>query len=177
MSVMLTLISTRPIFFSSGSSEFCTCDEERIAVAVDVFDPHRGDHLPQLAEDDFLRPASRSASALSPSKRMAAFCITSGVRADGDGEHARHVDADVLGRQRAAERNFDLDRFQAQVGVVLNQRPDERRAAVQALRRFAAAGLAVDHQHAVARAAFDSASRASITKLKNNSAAQTAIAA
>ncbi len=28
--------------------------QERVAVAVDVLDPHRGDHLPQLAEDDFL---------------------------------------------------------------------------------------------------------------------------
>ena len=31
--------------------------EERIAVAVDVLDPHRGDHLPQLAENDFPRLA------------------------------------------------------------------------------------------------------------------------
>ena len=28
--------------------------QERVAVAVDVLDLHRGDHLPQLAEDDFL---------------------------------------------------------------------------------------------------------------------------
>ena len=28
--------------------------QELVAVAVDVLDPHRGDHLPQLAEDDFL---------------------------------------------------------------------------------------------------------------------------
>ena len=28
--------------------------QERVAIAVDVLDLHRGDHLPQLAEDDFL---------------------------------------------------------------------------------------------------------------------------
>ncbi len=78
MSVMLTLISTRPIFFSSGSSDALNVLQERVAVAVDVLDPHRGDHLPQLAEDHFLGLLVESRSLVKPSRRMAAFCITSG---------------------------------------------------------------------------------------------------
>ena len=52
--------------------------EELVAVAVDVLDPHRGDHLAQLAEDDVLGLLAIS-SPFRPSRRMAAFCITSGL--------------------------------------------------------------------------------------------------
>ena len=36
--------------------------------------------------------------------------------ADGDGEHAGHVDADILHRQRALSGNLDLDRLQVEIG-------------------------------------------------------------
>ena len=52
--------------------------QELVAVAVDVLDPHRRDHLAQLAEDDVLGLLLDLARCLSPSRRMAAFCIVSG---------------------------------------------------------------------------------------------------
>ena len=88
--------------------------QKRVAVAVDVLDPHRGDHLPQLAEDDFLGLLANLA-AVEAEQADGRVLHHVGLRADGHGEHAGHVDADVLDRQRAAERNFDLDRLQAQV--------------------------------------------------------------
>ena len=115
MSVMLTLISTRPIFLQLRLERVLDVLQELVAVAVDVLDLHRGDHLAQLAEDDVLGLLADLAAVVRPSRRMAAFCITLGRGADGHGEHAGHVDADVLHRQRAAERNLDLHRLQAQV--------------------------------------------------------------
>ncbi len=128
--------------------------QELVAVAVDVLDLHRGDHLAKLAEDhvfglllDFLVAQAQQADG-----RVLHLL---GRGADGHGEHAGHVDADVLHRQGAAQRDLDLHRLEAQPGVVLDQRPDELRPAVDATGRVVpAARLAVDHQHAVARAAF-----------------------
>ena len=72
---------------------------------------------------------------------MAAFCIVSVVGADGDGEHARHVDADVLDRERALERDLDLHRLEVEVVVVLDQRPDEGAAAVRGTSRTGPASV------------------------------------
>ena len=112
MSVMLTLISTRPIFFSSGSSDVWMLSQELVAVAVDVLDPHRGDHLAELAEDDVAgllldllgargRAGGWPRSASSPASVPMATVKTLG-----------HVDADVLDRQGALERDLDLDRLE-----------------------------------------------------------------
>ena len=89
----------------------------------------------------------------SPSKRIAAFCMTSGSMLMATvktlGTFTR-----MFSLERASlQRNFDLDRFQAQVSIVLNDAADEPAAAVNAGRRSAAADFAVDHQDAVARAA------------------------
>src|SRR5205823_9122546 len=46
---------------------------------------------------------------------------------NGDGEDARHIDADVLGRQRASQRHLNLDRLETEIGVILNERSEERR--------------------------------------------------
>ncbi|MCI0457860.1 MAG: hypothetical protein L0Z62_12910 [Gemmataceae bacterium] len=73
--------------------------------------------------------------------------------ADGDGEHAGHVDSNVLNRQGALEGNLDLERLQGQVGVVLDQRHHEGGPAVDALGGLLAADLAEDDQDAVAGAA------------------------
>ena len=73
--------------------------QERIAVAVDVLDPHRGDHLAQLAEDDvlgLLLDVGRSQSQQADRRVLHQL----GRGADGHREHAGHVDADVLDRQR-----------------------------------------------------------------------------
>ena len=107
--------------------------QELVAVAVDVLDPHRGDDLAQLAEDDV---AGLLLDLLGAQAEQADGGVLHRLRvgADGDGEDAGHVDADVLDRQRALERDLDLDRLQAEVGVVLDQRPDEGGAAVDAAR-------------------------------------------
>ena len=42
-------------------------------------------------------------------------------------ENARHIDANILRRQRILQRNFNLDRLQTQIRMVLNQRPNKRR--------------------------------------------------
>ena len=52
--------------------------QELLAVAVDVLDPHRGDHLAELAEDDVRRLLLDLLGVVRPSRRMAAFCIISG---------------------------------------------------------------------------------------------------
>ena len=109
--------------------------QELLAVAVDVLDPHRGDHLPQLAEDDVARPACLISVGVQAQQADGGVLHHFGVGADGHGEHAGHVDADVLDRQGALERDLDLHRLQAEEGVVLDQRQDEGGAAVDAARR------------------------------------------
>ncbi len=156
MSVMLTLISCKPILFEFRFERVLDVFEELIAIAVDLFDSHRGDHLPQLAEDHFLGLlADFPRRQAEQTDGRVLHHIGSGI--DRDGEHAGHVHADVFGRQRAAQRHFDLDRFQAQVGVVLHERPDERRrrGSFWLALATAFAGAAIDHQHAVAGAAFE----------------------
>ncbi len=153
MSVMLTLISTRPIFFSSGSSEvwmFCrNCSRWRLMSSMRI------EAITCRIWPKMMCSACCLTSWVSrPSRRMAAFCISSRLGADGHREDAGHVDADVLDGQGALERDLDLDRLQVEEGVVLDQRHDEGRAAVDALRGVALAHLAEDHQDAVARAAF-----------------------
>ena len=69
------------------------------------------------------------------------------VKVDG------RVDADVLLRERAAELDVDRHRRQAEIGVVLDDRPHEGRAAVIAAGGFLPAHLAIDDEDAVRRAA------------------------
>ena len=103
------------------------CSQELVAVAVDVLDPHRGDHLPQLAEDDFLGLLADLRHASGRAGGSAAFCITSGLVPMATVNTLGTLTRMFSDRQRAAQRHLDLDRLQAQVGVVLDQRPDERR--------------------------------------------------
>ncbi len=152
MSVMLTLISTRPIFFSSGSSDFwmlCrNLSRSRLMSSIRI------EAITWRSWPKMMSPACCLISGGVQAEQADGRVLHRlRVGADGDGEHARHVDADVLDRQRALERHLDLDRLEAEVGVVLDERQDERRAAVDALGGVAAAGLAVDDQHAVRRAA------------------------
>ena len=118
----------------------------------DLLDPHRGDHLPQLAKDDV-------AGLLLEFQDVQTQQTDGGVlhhifiSADGHGEDARHVDADVLDGERTLEGNLDLDRIEVEVGIVLDERDHEGGTAVDAPCRVAAAGLAVDHQHPVRGAA------------------------
>ncbi len=128
--------------------------EKLVAVAVDVLDLHRGDHLAELAEDHVFR-LLLDFSRVEIQQADGRVLHLLGRRADGHGEHAGHVDADVLHRQRPAERNLDLHRLQAEPGVILDERIDELRAAVDARGRLVTCTrLAVNHQDAVARTAF-----------------------
>ena len=129
--------------------------QERVAVLVDVLDPHRGDHLAQLPEDDFLGLLFH-VGALQSEQADGGVVHHFGCRPDGDGEHAGDVDADVLGRQRPSQRDLDLDRLQVQVVVVLQQRNHERGATVNALHGVPLAHRhPVDNQDAVARTPFE----------------------
>ncbi len=127
--------------------------QEFLAVAIDVLDPHGGDHLAELAEDDVagLLLDFLDAKPQKPDRRVLHGFL---IGADGHGEHAGHVDADVLHGQGALEGDFDLDRLQAQKGVILNERQDQARPAVQAARaRWAAGHLAEYDQNTIAGAA------------------------
>ena len=70
--------------------------QERVAILVDVLDAHRGDHLPELPEDDFLR-LLLDIDSLETQQTNGRVVHDLGRRADRDGEDARHVDADVFG--------------------------------------------------------------------------------
>ena len=151
---MLTLISCKPILFSSGSSEFMMCfrnfSRSRLISSICI-EAITWRNWPKMISSACLRISA----AVKPKQPDGRVLHHLGLGVDGHGEHAGHVDADVLRRQGAAQRDLDLDRLQAQVGIVLDQRHDERRTAVDRRGRMPrSAGLAEDHQHAVARAAF-----------------------
>ena len=130
---------------SSGSSE------ERFAVAVDFVDLHGRDYLTELTEDDVFRLLrDRLLGHAEEANRRVLHEF--GRRADRDREDARHVDADILHRERAAERNFDLHRLEAQERVILKERNDKFRAAVNAERGRFARRPAENHHDFVARA-------------------------
>ena len=125
--------------------------EERLAVGVDLLDGHGRDHETQLTEDDVLRQVGDGflTQAEQAVRRVAHQGL---VRADADREHARHVDADVLAAQGVLQVHVQLHRAQGDEPVVLDHRPDERRAAVDAAAGALFAGLTVDHHDLVRRA-------------------------
>ena len=86
--------------------------EKLIAVAVDVLDLHRRDHLAKLAEDHVFRLFLNVAD-VQPQQADGGVLHLLGRGADGHGEHARHVHADVFHRQRTAKRNLDLHRLES----------------------------------------------------------------
>ena len=152
MSVMFTLIRYRPILLSSGSTL------ARIAVRK----LSRSWLICSMRSEATVRrswPKMISLRHLLDVARLEAEQALGGVlhdrrlRADADRERARHVDADVLQRQRALQRDADRQRRELEERVVLDQRPDQRAAAVDAARRLPLADLAVDHQDHVRRAA------------------------
>jgi hypothetical protein len=125
--------------------------EEPVAVPVDLLDLHRGDDLTQLTEDDVLAPASMSPG-LEAQQADGRILHDARLGADGDGEDGRHVDADVLDGQGAAQRDLDLQRLEVEVGVVLDQRDHEGAATVETLAGGLAADLSVHDQDRVGRA-------------------------
>ncbi len=82
---MFTLIRRRPTFSSSVLTLLVIASINRSRSALIFLDPHGGDHLPHLAEDDLL--ASCMICALfKPSKRSAALPIFSGSGRDAYGK-------------------------------------------------------------------------------------------
>ena len=123
--------------------------QETLAVAVDVLDLHRRDHLPQLSENDvfgLLLDLLR----VEPQQANGRVLHDLGLRPDRHGKDAGNFDADVLGRQGVFERNADLDRLEIEIGVVLNDGDDERGAAVNAHCRRARAHFAELDQDPIA---------------------------
>ena len=72
-----------------------------------------------------------------------------GIRIQRHGEGAGHVDADVVGRQRAAQVHLQLYGLKRHVLVRLNDRPDESTTTMKSLGRLATADLAVDDKDLV----------------------------
>ncbi len=122
--------------------------QEALAVLVDLLDGQRRDGEAQLAEDDFLGHVLDFLG-LQTQEPLGSVVHDRLVRADADGERARHVDADVLHRQRVLQRDADRHGRQAHVSVVLDQRPDECATAVDAAGRLVTPDLAIDDQDTV----------------------------
>ena len=149
---MLTLISTRPIFFELGLDRMLNVLQEALAIAVDVLDAHRRDHLPELPEDDvfgLLLDLLRVESQQTNGGVLHDF----GLNADRHGKDAGNLDANVLGRKSVFERNADLDRLQIEVSVVLNNGDDKCGAPVNAHRGCAAAHFSEFDEDPIAGAA------------------------
>ena len=126
--------------------------EERLAVTINVLDPHRGDDLTKLAEDDFLSLLAHLAGAQAE-QTNGGVLHHSGFGSHRNGKDARHIYADVFDRKRTAQRYLDLYRFQTEIGVILQQWDDERRAAMHGSRRLSTTCSTVDDQDPVARTA------------------------
>ncbi len=128
--------------------------QERVAVAIDLIDPHRSDHLSQLTEDHFFRLLADFTNR--QAEQADGRLLHQGrFRADGHREHTRYVHANILNRQRASQRNLDLHRFQAQIGVILQEWNHELRASVDRFGGLARLFTAPpNHQDPVAGAAF-----------------------
>ena len=72
-----------------------------------------------------------------------------GIRIQRHGEGAGHVDADVVGRQRAAQVHLQLYGLKRHELVRLNDRPDESTTTVQSLGRLPTFDFAVDNKDLV----------------------------
>ncbi len=85
--------------------------QELLAVAIDILNVHRGNHLPQLPENDVLGLLfdMRRIESQQPNGRV---LHDRRFDADGDGEDAGDVDTNILNRKRIAQRHFDLDGLQ-----------------------------------------------------------------
>ena len=128
--------------------------QERISVAVNFLDAHRGQNLSQLPEDDFFRLLSNLAGG--QTQQTDGPLLHHGrFSANRDREHTRHVDTNVFSGECTAQRNLNLNRVEIEECVVLNQRPHEGGTTVNRFGRVALATcLTVDNQHAVTRTSF-----------------------
>ena len=121
---------------------------ESFAILVDLLDLHLGDHEAQLAEDDFAGQLLDVRLA-HPEKTHGGGVHHRGIRIQRHGEGAGHIDADVVGRQRAAQVHLQLYGLKRHELVRLNDRNDESTTTVQSLGRLATCDLAVDDKDLV----------------------------
>ena len=100
ISVILTLINTRPILRSSGSKESWTLSRNlsrSLLISSIAIEAITWRNWPKMISLAWPLTSSRR----SPNKRMAAFCITAGSVPMATVKDARYVDTNVLGRERA----------------------------------------------------------------------------
>ena len=121
---------------------------ESFAILVDLLDLHLGDHEAQLAEDDFAGQLLDVRLA-HPQEANGSGVHHRGLCVQRHGEGTGHIDADVVGRQRAAQVYLQLHGLQRHVLVRLNHRPDERAAAMERLGGLLAPDISVDDQNLV----------------------------
>ena len=129
---MLTLISRRPTFFSSTSTPGRDVRDQLVAVGVDLLDGMVA-MTTRIWPKMMSRASWRSLHAQAEQALGGVF-HDAGLGRDADHEGRRGVDADVLLRERALELDVDRDRREVEELVVLDERPDERGAAVVATR-------------------------------------------
>ena len=117
-------------FRGNGFIDFC---HKCLAVAVDFLDLHGGNHRAHLPEDDVLRLAldffSRQAQ-----EANGRVLHDPGLVGNGRRDCGGHGYADVFLRKRVVQIDGHDKGFEVEVFVILQQRQDERRAAVNAFR-------------------------------------------
>ena len=109
-----------------------------LAVFVDLLNGQSRDHEAKLAEDDVLRLIADLAI-IQEQQALRRVVHQRGIRRYTDREGGRHVDANVVERQGAFQRNVDHQRLEAEVGVILEEWQDERAASVETLSRLVVA--------------------------------------
>ena len=103
--------------------------EEFIPVCIDLFDVHRRDHKTQLAEDDILGKLLYLVHRETQQafRRVLHHAL---LRRDPHRKDRRHVDSDILARERVFQVYLNGKRRQVQILVCLDYGPYERRAAM-----------------------------------------------
>ncbi len=132
--------------------------EEFIAVGVDLFDVHGGDDETELTEDNVARQIGYLRER-KHSEPLRGILHDRRIGGDPDGEDAGYVDTDILFGKRAFEIDRDRKRRQIHKRVLLEERPHERRAAVDtfgAAVRSVGIGrdFTVDHHDLIGRTGF-----------------------
>ena len=124
--------------------------KELITVVVQLLDTHRCDHQTQLTEEDITSQFLN----LSGSLTQQTFSSSSHVLRVSRYTHresARNVHTDVLPRQRIRQVRIDADRRQAQVSIVLNDRPHERTSTMNTLSRTTITRCSIHYKDFVRR--------------------------
>ena len=127
--------------------------EEGFAVGVDLFDRHGGDHQTELTEDNVFCEI-RNLLLRNSEQTVCRVAHQGVVCAHADREDRRHVDSDVLHAESVGQIDFNLQRTQRKESVILNHRPDERRAAVDTPCRLVALRLTENDEHLIRRTLF-----------------------